>query len=532
MLAITLTLSNVLGLIRDRLLAVKLPPDQLDSYFAAFRLPDLLTNLVVIGAIAVAFIPIFTEIRTKDEQEAWSAASAILNMVISVLVVGSVILWIFMPQLMPLVVPEFEASKMELTIRLGRLLTLTPILFGVSYLISGILNSFQRFAVYSLAPLIYNLSIIVATVLLADNYGAIGVVVGVLVGAFLHMLIQVPLAYRLGWRWQGTLSIHHPAVKKMGSLMAPRMIGLAAMQLSGIVATAVGSTWVGAIAYFNLANNIQTMPTVVFGNSIATALFPSLSLSAARNDNDSFCRHLAQGIRWVIFLLAPAAVGFIMLRMQIVRLIFGTGYFDWNATKTTADILGWFAVSLVASGLVALLARAFYARQDMKTPMTIALVAACVTIGLSLILPRVLPPIVQIGSDYILHVGEVAALAIAFSIGMAVNAFLLLTTLRKRIALPEAEINRSLVKIILAVFVLAVSVQISKLTIGTLVNLDYGWGVFLQAAVAIILGTTSYFIMAAWLKCTEWRELVEMITKRIPPPNWLKSSSNDLDARN
>ncbi len=515
LMIVTLTFSNLLGLLRDRLLAAKIPANLLDSYYAAFRLPDLLTNLIVVGAIAVVFVPIFTELKTKEEAEAWEAANAILNLMLVILAIGSLVLVVAMPFLMPFVVPEFSRDSLSETIRYARWLSITPILFGLSYILSGILNSFHRFVVYALAPLVYNLSIIAGTVFLSPRWGIAGVIAGVIAGAFLHMLIQLPVARGLGWHWQRTLTFRHPAIAKFKTLTIPRMISLFAMQLSTIIATALASAWSGAITYYNLANNIQTMPSAVFASSIATALFPTLSLSAARQDSADFRSHLVQGIRWLFFLLIPATAGLIMLRIQIVRLVLGAGHFGWEATRTTADVLGWFALSLVASGMVPLLARAYYARQEMYKPMFITLVSASLTILLSIVLSQLLPASVTLGAGYQLHIGEVAALAIAFSSGTILQAMLLLRALQKDLDFRLSDVTRSLGKIFLATGLMVFVVQIVKQIIGTIFPLEHFAELLLQTIIAISFGILTYSSVVAALRCPEWHELLGLVKKKI-----------------
>jgi putative peptidoglycan lipid II flippase len=518
LLVVTLLLSNVLGLIRDRLLAAKIPASELDVYYAAFRLPDLLTNLIVVGAIAVIFIPVFTELKTKDQQRAWAAANAILNAMILILATGSLLLWIFMPSLMPLVVPNFRPDELAETITLARWLSLTPVLFGFSYILSGILNSFHRFVVYSLAPLFYNGSIIAATALFADRYPidtkVFVVVLGVVAGAFLHMAIQLPVAATLGWQWRPILSLRDPAVRKVGRLMGPRIIGLLGLQMVTVVATAISSGWAGAITYYNLANNIQTMPTAVFANSVATALFPTIAQAAADNKTEAFKAHVLQGIRWILFLLIPATVGLILLRIQVVRLILGAGFFGWEATQTTADVLGWFAISIVATGLVPLLARAFYARQNTTTPMVISLIASIVIIGLSFSLADILPETIQLASGYQLQLGGVAALAIAFSIGTIINATLLLISLQKSVKLPLGTILPSLLKIGVATLTMALGVQLTKTLLGRQLDLDFASGVLVQTAASLLVGVGLYLGVAAVLGSREWDEIKKIFPRR------------------
>lgn len=521
LLIVTLFGSNILGLIRDRLLAAKIPASELDAYYAAFRLPDLLTNLIVVGALAVIFIPVFTELKAKDEQRAWAAANAILNSIVLLLIVTSLILWIFLPNLMPLVVPNFRPDELAETIILARWLSLTPVLFGVSYLLSGILNSYHRFLVYSLAPLVYNGSIIVAIALFADRYPldskVFVVVAGVLMGAFLHMAIQLPVALNLGWQWQPRLSVRDPAVRKVVRLMGPRVIGLLGLQLVIVIATVIASAWPGAITYYSLANNIQTMPTVVFANSIATALFPTIAQAIAEKRIDDFREHLIQGIRWLLFFLIPASVGLILLRIQVVRLVLGAGFFGWEATQTTADVLGWFALSIVAAGLIPLLARAFYARQDTQTPMIASLIASVLTIGLSFGLSNSLPATITLASGQIVHLGEVAALAIAFSLGMIMNAVLLFALLMRHFPLPLRSLLPSLGKTLLATIVMAIIVQAVKTVVGLRVDIDYVPGLIMQTGAALLAGSAVYLASTAALGSAEWRELKDLLKKRRTP---------------
>ncbi len=510
LLVVTLTASNILGLFRDRFLAAKIPASQLDLYYAAFRLPDLITNLIVIGAIAVVFIPVFTEIRSRSEKQAWEAASAILNSTIVVLVIAAAFLAIFMPWLMPLIVPDFDPIQLTQTVYLARLLCITPVLFGVSYVLSGVLNSYHRFTIYSFAPLVYNGSIILTTIFFGDRYGVNGVVVGVVVGAFLHMAIQIPVVWHLGWQWRPAFTIQHPAVRRIGTLMVPRTIGLFATQFVGLVSTAVASSWTGAITYYSLANNIQTVPTVIFANSIATAVFPAISAAAASDDLPTFRRHVTQGIRWILFLLIPSSIGLILLRVQVIRLLFGAGYFGWEATQTTADVLGWFALSIVASGLIPLLARAFYARQDTRTPMHIALISALITIILCLQLPGLLPATVTLGGSHVLHLGEVAGLAIAVSVGSWVNAVLLIRAMTRQIQIPLSAATGSLAKILLATLVMAVVIQLSKTYLGAHLDLSYARNVLLQTLVPLVLAVVSYATIVWQLGCPEWHELLSL----------------------
>lgn len=488
-LIFTLFLSNLLGLIRDHYLAQKIPTHLLDAYYAAFRLPDFVFNILILGAISAAFIPVFTEfISKKKREEAFYIANSFLNLILSALFISLFILFIFLPYLIPLIVPKFDPEKQRLTLSLTRLFLLSPLFFALSFIFSGILNSFKKFLVYSIAPLVYNLSIILGTIFLADKINVFAPAYGVVIGAFFHMAIQFPPLWELGFRLKLVFDYTHKAVRKIFKLMLPRAIGLGASQILLIVYTAIASRWPASVAVFNLADNIQTMPTVIFGTSFATALFPTLAERASLEKKEDFAFYLEKALRVILFILIPASLGMILLRAQIVRLILGSGYFKWTQTVLTANTLGFFTISLAASGLIPLLARAFYAFQDTKTPTLYSIISVFFSLLFAFLFAS------KMG---------VYGLALAFSLGSFLNAFLLYGNLRKKILLPEKKIGQSLFKIILATLVMGLVVQISKNLLGSIVDMQRVWGVATQTLGAILFGLGAYFLTTSWLGAEE-----------------------------
>jgi len=503
-LILTLLISNVLGLIRDHYIAQKIPTGLLDTYYAAFRIPDLIFNILILGAIAAAFIPVFTNyIVGKKEKEAWHIANSFLNISIIGVIILAIILAIFMPEIMKLFVPSFSAENLHLTIKLARIMLLSPIFFGISYILSGVLNSFKRFLVYSIAPLIYNLSIIVFTLLLADKYSVYGIVIGVIVGAFLHMAVQIPIAVKLGFRYRFILDWKNEGIKKIYRLMLPRAIGLGANQVMLLVYTSIASTLsAGSIAIYNLADNIQTMPVVVFGTSFATAIFPSLSESISEGNNNKFAEYVERGIRAILYLLIPSGIGIILLRAQIVRLILGSGFFGWEQTVNTANILGYLAISLFAQGLISLLARSFYAVHNTKTPMY----SSIISIIVSIILGYILTPLFG-----------VVGLGLSFSIGSIINLILLYVLLRKKVSpikSEEKKLGVFILKLILSSLIMIVIIQGVKYFIGSVVDMERFWGVLTQTSLSIILGAGAYILTSYLLKCEEIQEIITLLKKR------------------
>lgn len=500
-LMVTLFLSNILGVIRDHYLTQKIPTDLLSTYYAAFRIPDFIFNILILGAIVSAFIPIFTLLLTKEkEKEAWDVAVSVINIAVIVLVGLSLILAVIMPWVVPLVVPGFTPEKQILTTKLARIMLLSPFFFGLSYIFGGILNSFKRFLVYSLAPLVYNLVIILGTILFADHFSVQGVALSVVAGAFLHFLIQLPAAMKLGFRWRLNINWHHWGVRRIGLLMLPRSIALGANQIMLLIFTAIASS-IGssAVAVYNLADNIQTMPMVVFGTSFATAIFPSLSESYSSDNMGNFSDHVIKTTRVILFFMIPMAVVLVLLRTQIIRIILGSGHFGWVQTIDTANTLGFFALSLVFTGLIPLYARAFYALHNTKTPMIITLI----NVVASIILGKIFSERLGVGG-----------LALGYSIGSAIGMLLMYFILRLKVKLlGEKELLIFLVKVLLATVLMTIAIQESKSIIGILVDMHRFWGIALQTIIAFLVGATIY-LTVAWIFSLEEMKSINIIVQK------------------
>jgi putative peptidoglycan lipid II flippase len=499
-LVVTLTLSNVLGMLRDHFLARSIPTSELDIYFAAFRIPDLIFNFLILGAISSAFIPVFCEfIAQKKLDEGFRVTNVLLNLAMGTLIACAIVLFFVMPYLTPFVVPHFDVEKMKRVTELSRLLMITPIFFAVSYILSGVLNSFKRFLAYSTAPLVYNLSIIAGAIFIAPRYGILGVVYFVIIGAALHALVQLPTAYHLGFRYRLIADIKNEAVRRIVQLMLPRTVGMGVNQIMLIVYTAIASALTtGSISAFNFANNIQTMPVVVFGTSFATAVFPTLTTVAAQKDYKLFSFYLSRSVRTIAFILIPISLFFILLRAQIIRLILGSGQFEWSDTKLTALTLGYFSLSLIAQGLVPLLARAFYAVKNTRTPMYISIV----TVIVSVVLGYVLAPAMG-----------VPGLALAFTSGSFFNAAALYLFLNKEL---RSDIGRKvlsvIVKIILISLVSAAAVWVTMHLMANIVNMNTFLGVLWQTLTATGAGVLIYLLLAYLL---DFEEIAWAMTRKV-----------------
>lgn len=483
-LIITLTLSNVLGMFRDRFLTKNILTYDLDVYYAAFRIPDLIFNFLILGAISSAFIPIFSDFLThKEEEKGYRVTNILINIGLLFTILSAVVLYFLMPHLVPLVVPSFDPNRMALTVRYSRLLMITPIIFCVSYIIGAVLNCYKRFVAYSFAPIIYNLSIIYGAAVLAPKYGLTGVIYSVIAGALLHLSIQIIPVLKLGYRYQLIISFTDKSIKRIFRLMIPRTISMGSSQLMLIAYTAIASALAaGSITAFNLANNIQTMPVVVLGTSFATAVFPVLAAKISAGEDKDFSILLDRTLKAMGYLLIPSTVIFIMLRAQIIRLILGSGKFDWDDTRMTAITLGFLSISILAQGIIPLITKAFYALKNTRTPMYISIVTVIVAILLGYPLSKSM---------------SVAGLALAYSIASYVNLIILIYFLWKKY--PKI-LNKSLLlsylKTTISTVFMAAGLWLTMHLVANYVNMNKFVGILEQTAATLIVGLIIFFAMS------------------------------------
>ena len=487
--------SRLVGIFRDRMLASTFGAGNLlDSYYAAFRLPDTLYNLIILGALSAGFIPVFSAwLETKSREDAMHLAEKVLSIVGATMAVACAFLFFFAPVLVPIIAPGFEGEKLQTTIALTRIMVLSPLFLGMSAVMGGVLQSTRRFFAFAVAPVLYNLSIISGIYFLSPSIGIYGAAFGVVLGAFLHFIAQTSVAFRLGIRRLPRPSLSDPGVRKILRLMAPRALGLAITQINLAVLLAIATTIeTGAVAVLNLATNLQSFPVGIFGISFAIAAFPELARSAGKGDMEGYRQALGGASRKIVFLILPTMALFILLRAQIVRTILGQGLFDWNDTIRTADMLGWFSLSLFAQALTPLFTRAFYAIQNVRTPIIIIAVAEVANIILVLLLKGPF---------------GVAGLAVAFSITAIAQLLLLVFFLRKQQgALGRGEFALSAYKTSIATVALCVAAYPVRQAIGTIYSLRTFLQVVLQAGATIVVGGL-VFILIAWLLRS--RELFE-----------------------
>jgi putative peptidoglycan lipid II flippase len=392
----------------------------LDAFYAAFRIPDLIFQLVAAGALSSALIPIVAGLLTTDgSARAWRVVSTVANLMLIGLLVLAVAMFVLAPVIVPIITPGFDAQTLATTIDLTRIMLLSAIALAMGAVATSILNASGRFAAAAVAPSVYNLAIIGSTLLLYPSMGIPGVAIGVVAGAVGHVLVQLPPLSRIGFRYSPSVDVADPAARRALALMAPRAIGLGASQITFVVVTSIATTLgVGAVSAFNVAFTLLQIPIGIIGVPLGVVLMPSLSRELAAGRDGEYVALLTRALRVIVFAMVPIAALVAIVRTEAVTLLFGYG-FSADAIAQTAATLLAFLVGLVAHSLIAVLARAFYARQDTLTPVLVAIGAVLVNVTLAFILvdPLGLPGV---------------ALAIAIAAWLEAGALALL--LHRRIA--------------------------------------------------------------------------------------------------
>ena len=484
--------SRALGLLREMVISHQFGTGgELDAYLAAFRLPDLLFQLVAGGALASAFIPTFASYLARDDKHgAWRLASAVINWVLILTSLLALAAALLAPWLVRAVIaPGFDPARQALTVSLMRLMLLTPAIFGVSGVVMGILNARQHFLLPALAPILYNLGIIGGAILLAPDRGVYGLAIGVVVGAVAHLAIQVPglAAHKL--RYSPTLGLGDRGVREVGRLMVPRMVGLAAVQLNFLVNTILASGLaVGSLSALNYAWLLMLLPQGVFAQAVATAAFPTLSAQSAKGQWEEMRSTLSATLRAVLYLALPATVGLIVLRMPLVQLIFERGAFSTTSTQMVAWALALYALGLPAHSVLEIVVRAFYALHDTKTPVLVGIASMALNVLLSLGFIRVFQWLGWM---------PLGGLALSNSLATTLEMAVLVGLARKRLGgLEGRRLAQSIARIGVAAAVMGILLTL-------FLTLVAGRSAWLVAGLAIGIGLATYGLVSLGLGASE-----------------------------
>lgn len=501
-------LSNLAGLLAKSLTAKAFGTGaDSEAFYAANRFSEILFNLVAGGALGSAFIPTFTGFLVKDDRAgAWKLASAIINWVLIILTIFSILTMIFAQQVVHYILaPGFSSVSLEkelLTASLLRIQIPSAIIFGLSGLVMGILNAHQRFFVSALAPGMYQIGWIFGALVLAPRYGVYGLSYGILIGASLHLLVQIPnllhlpqAHYKLG------LERKNPAVREVAILMAPRLLGVAIVQLNFLVNTYLASLQPeGSVTAISLGFSLMLMPQAAIAQSIAIASLPTFSAQVASGKLDEMRASFTSTLRMILFLSIPAMVGLILLREDIVRLLYQRGEFTASSTTLVAWALLWYAVGLVGHCIVEITSRAFYAQHDTKTPVLVGVGAMSLNLVLSILFSHLFSAV-----GWMPHGG----LALANSIATILEAFVLVTFMQKRMhGLDKKFLLTGILKACIGVGLMAICVI-------ACMHMNLGLPYWLHVVLTILIAATLYGIVLYVFKVDEIKTLVNVVINKL-----------------
>ena len=529
LLASSALISRLLGLFRDNLLANFFSKQQTDIYFAAFRIPDFIYGILITGGIVAAFLPVFSEYfgtgqrQGRDKEwtirtEAQLLTNNVLTFFLLLLIPLCSLLAVFTPQLIRFIVPGFSVEQKTLVIALTRIMFFSPILLGISAIFSGILQYFNLFFALALAPIFYNIGIIAGILFLVPIFGLKGLALGVILGAFFHLILQIFPALKFGFRFKPSFNFRHPGLQKIFRLMLPRIVGSAAFHINLIVITAIASTLVpGSLTIFNFANNLQGVPIGLIGISFAVATFPALTKAWAQRKKEDFLKEFSGIFSRILFLIIPLSFLIFLLRVGIVRIVLGTsilgqGKFSWWETQLTAAALGIFVLALFAATLTPLLIRAFFSQQDTKTPVKIAILAMILNIALCFLLVRVLRTS-NIFENFIagtLNLSQVKnisvlGLPLALSLSSVFQFLLLFIFLKKKFKkfTLQPRFSQGLKKVFAATMLMIILVFGWLRISPSFLDLETFLGIFFQVLLALSGGVGVYLVFSLFLKSKE-----------------------------
>jgi putative peptidoglycan lipid II flippase len=387
--ATTYLVARILGYVRVLIIGTTFGAGaDLDAFFAAFRIPDLIFQLVAAGAVASALVPLIAGLLATNEQaRAWRVVSTVANLMLAALVVLALVAFVVAEPLVAAITPGFDAAGLAKTVDLTRIMLVAPILLALGAVATSALNADRRFGASAVAPILYNLAIIGGAVLLSGPFGVTGLAIGVVVGSLGHLVVQLPALARAGFRYVPRIDLSDEQARRALALMGPRVLGLGVTQITFVVMTSLASNLgAGAISAYTIAFALLQIPLGVIGIPLGIVIFPSLSREIAIGRTSNYVELLTRSLRILIFVMLPITALAMVLRLQIVELLLGYGRFDQAAVQLTADTLLLFMLGLTAHSAIGVLARAFYARQDTRTPVAAAILAVVVNVSLGVLL--------------------------------------------------------------------------------------------------------------------------------------------------
>lgn len=489
-IATTIIISQILGLVRQRLLvSIFGASDTLGIYLASSRLPDLLFQIIIAGALSSSFIPVFSHYLGREKyQEANKMASSLLVLGLGIFAVVGVVLFVFSNEFSRLVAPGFSKTQIDLMANLTRVIIGGELLFIIGSFLSAVLQSYSHFFIPGIASAAYNLGIIIGIKFLSPTFGVFSAAIGVIIGASIFVLIQLPLVKRIGFSFVPSFSLKTKGVVDVLKLMGPRTLSLGVFQLGSLLIVTLISflpTPGRSYVIFDYAQTLAFAPVVLFGQAMAQAAFPILSKE--KDKLDHFRVTFLTSMNQMLYVILPVSVLILVLRIPIVRLIYGASQFDWQATVLTGKTLAFFSISIFAQGLIYLVSRGFYALHDTKTPLIIGTITTIfmIILGAVFVFKR------SFGVD---------GIAVAYSIANIANSIIMIVFLHRKVGGFEIKsllfpFTKILIASVLTGFALYVPIKLlDQLVFDTTRTV----GLLLLTGVSSLAGL-SFYLFLTWL---------------------------------
>lgn len=544
-------LSRFLGVARDRLLFEHFGASrQLDMYVVAFQIPDFFYTLFLLGASSAAIIPIFLSLHEENESEAGEFIADLLRLFFMISVVIAFVVVVIAPYLVRWIAPGFTPDEQAQVTVLTRIMMLSPVLLGLSSILSAVLQSFRRFLAYALSAVLYNVGIIFGIVIFLPRFGLKGVAFGVVLGATMHMLVQAPAFWNLGFAFlsghSGKFWRFGEGIQKIIRISFPRFLVMSLNQITLVVVIALASRLsTGSISIFQYAYNLYYLPIGVFGVNFGIAAFPTMSEYFARKRLQDFYNVLIETIHSVLFWVLPISALLYVLRAHIVRVAYGTGKLNWQNTRLIAASVGIFAIAIITESLEPLLVRAFYALNKTRKPLIMTGIGCLVTIilafgFLTLVGPETKPAQIFFG---ILRVGDlderrVLGIVLSVVLGSMITIFLMLKSLLGELHVlenqesplnrPEHSYNGTVLHPVGEILKMAVAAMLGGLGGFGILRVVNLWisqttflGVLAQGAIASVFGALVYGIVLYFWGSPEIERLIALIKRKMFRPDVL-----------
>lgn len=504
-----------------------------DSFVTANRIPELIFTLIAGGALAHAFIPIFSShLAREDKEGAWTLASHVINFIFTVTFVASIIAFFSAPWLVQNVVaPGFDATTTLQTVELMRILLLSTLIFSVSGIVMGILQSHNHFLLPAIAPIMFDFGILFGVIFLLGPLGVHGIAIGAVLGAALHLLIQVPGLIRFKARWKPQLGLRNPQMWRVIRLMLPRVGGLGVFSINFLIMNNIASRLgTGSVSALDWGWRLMQIPQTLIGTAMGTVIFPTLAAFSEMGDENSKRDYMSGALRFIMVTSIPAAVGLIFVGRPLISLL-ERGAFDASASAFVYSTLQFFALGLIVHCALEVVARSFYADKDTLTPLFAALGGAAINLVGSFVLSNVMAAEsfadmrrmlvisnfnIPANLDFVQNTGFVGGLALANSLGVMFEVGFLLVILRRRWhGINEDTLARSVIQATAASLIMAVAIVLTNAGWNVVIGADRG---FIFTVIQVVLETSiggAVFLIAAWLMgMDELRALVNMVFKR------------------